>query len=341
MRWSVGGSTANAYNHYSEIQVWTTSGVNLVTSSTVVTVTTASVCMTSQPIENVKDGDTSTFVDFNTPGQPTAAVQVDLGSVRTNVRSIKFWNYWQNSRTYYNVQLTVSVDGLRWVKVYGPVDTLQTSSGTEVVLSAISTSLPYFILPQSYSYDIQPSVGGIVGTGFPDPGNLKLTDGIIAGHFYYGSDSSLYWLQWVGWHVSSPVITFNFAKVVTISKVSIYFQGDRSGGIYLPATVTITGTTSKTFTVGDLGINGWQDFAGLWIGSTITVKLTSSGDFTFVSEVVFTELKRFEGCSNLTSITIPTTVTTIGNIIILLVLLLLHNLFTITITITITRRQCI
>lgn len=313
MRWSVGGNSVNGGNHYNEIQIWTTSGVNLVTPSTVVTVTTATVCASNHPIDHIKDGDTSTYVDFISPSEPTAAVQVDLGSVRTSVRSIKFWNLWQDSRKYYNVQLMVSVDGLRWVKVYGPVDTVQTSSGTEIVLSAISPSIPYNILPQSYSYDIQPSTtGGYADGGYPDPGNLKLTDGIIAGHFFYVGDSSLYWLQWVGWRLSSPVITFNFANVVTISKVSIYFQGDRIGGICLPASVTITGTTTKTFILGDLGINGWQDFVGLWIGNTITVKLTYTCQWIFVSEVMFTELKRFEGCSNLTTITIPTTVTTIG-----------------------------
>lgn len=322
MRWSAGGNTINGHNHYNEIQVWTTSGVNLVTTSTVVSaIPAAGCCWPGQPLDNIKDGDTSTYASFNSGSESVGVVQVDLGSVVTNARSIKFWNYWQDGRKYYNMQIMISVDGLRWVRVFGPVDTLQTSSGTEVVLSDISPSLPYFVLPYSYSYDIQPPAsGGGTGGGYPDSYNVKLTDGIIAGHFWYFTDSIPYWLQWVGGPYLSPVITFNFAKVVSISKVSIYFQGNRDT-IYLPASVNITTTTSTTFTVGNLGMNGWQDFSGLWSGSTITVKLASSNGYTFISEVVFTEVKRFEGCANLTTITIPTSVTAIGTI------MSLHYLF--------------
>lgn len=316
MRWSVGGSTTNAANQYNEIQILTTAGVNLVTTSTVVTALSAAECCESgYPLSNVKDGSTSTYMELLS-NKSTAAVQVDLGSVATNVRSIKFWNYWQDARTFYNVQIMISVDGVHWVKVYGPVDTLQTSTGTEVLLTAISTDLASYVLPYSYSYDIQPSIG------YTDSGNQKLVDGIIAGHYYNVADNPLYWSQWVGWSSLSPVITFNFDKVVTISKVSIYFQGDHSGGIYLPVSVTITGSIWKTFTVGDLGINGWQDFTGLWSGQTITVKLASSSGYIFISEVMFTELKTSNACPrNLTSLVIPKTITTIGSIIIIITII--------------------
>jgi len=317
VRWSVGGSSANAANKYNEIQILTTTGVNLVTAATVVTaLSVAECCGSGHSLSNVKDGDTTTYMELLSD-QSTAAVQVDLGSVTTNVRSIKFWNYWQDAQTYYNVQIMISVDGVRWTKVYGPVNTLQTSSGTEVLLSSISPDLASFVLPYSYSYDIQPSIA------YTDSGNQKLIDGIIAGHFYNVADNPMYFLQWVGWSLLSPVITFNFDKVVTISKVSIYFQGDRSGGIYLPASVTITGKTLKTFTIGDLGINGWQDFAGVWTGKAITVKLASSNGYILISEVMFTELKTSNACPrNLTSLVIPKTITTIGNIITITIIIL-------------------
>ena len=306
MRWSVGCNTVNYGNHYNEIQILTTGGTNVITPATIITPLTPPLTpiagYSGQPMSKINDGDITNYYESS---DSQSAIQVDLGSVVTNIRSIKFWNYWQDSRTYYNVQVMISTDGLQWQCVYGAVNTVQTSSGTEVVLSSLSPNLPYIIVPVSYTYDIQPS------PTYPDASNNELIDGIIAGHFWFSTDNQDYWRPWVGWGSVSPTITFNFGQVVSISKVSIYCQGDRAGGIYLPASVTIAGTT---FTVGDLGINGWQHFSGLWSGSTLAIKLSYFSGWIFVSEVTFTvaSINDFQGCTSLTAVNIPTSVTYIG-----------------------------
>ena len=213
---------------------------------------------------------------------------------------------WQDGRSYYNVQILISSDGFRWQRVYGAVDTVQTSSGTEVLLGSLSPTLPFYVIPSNYSYDIQPH------TDYPDSNNIELTDGVIVGHYYSGNDNTGWWKPWVAWYRNSPTITFNFKMKVTITKVSIHFQGDRAGGIYLPTSVSIGGTL---FNVGDLGMNGWQDFIGVWSGSSVSVKLTYSNGWIFISEVIFTELStnpmNHQDCSKLTSLVIPSSVITI------------------------------
>ena len=231
----------------------------------------------ANPLSNINNG--NIYDNFATSDGMTS-VRIDLGSVGS-IKSIKFWHYWQDSRTYYNVQVMVSSDGSRWKRIYGPTNTLQLSSGTEILLSSISPLLPYFVIPSSYSYDIQPK------DSYPDSSS-ELADGIIAAYYVGGGVGSVdRYRPWVGWH-GNPTITFSFERSVLISKVSIHFQGDHEGGIYLPVSVTISGTT---FPIGDLSRNGWFEFSGLWSGDIVTIKIQSSVEWTFISEVMFTEGK--------------------------------------------------
>lgn len=241
----------------------TIAGANLVTlSATVVSYLGYGAADSLHPISNIKNGDINDF--FQTEDGDSAgisAVQVDLGSIKTNIRSIKFWNYWQDGRSYSNVQIMISSDGIKWQRIYGAIDTLQTSSGTEIILASLNPKLPYYIMPSSYSFDIQPTDTSI--HHYPDQSNIELIDGIIPIHYWVSNDNPKYWKPWVGWYLTSPTITFIFNQKFTLTTVSIHFQGDRNA-IYLPASVLIAGVT---FPVGDLGINGWQDFHVSWSGT--------------------------------------------------------------------------
>ena len=234
-------------------------------SATTVTYSSLTPPFYNSPLSYINNGDINDY--FGTTDGSTTVI-IDLGSVVTSIKSIKFWHYWQDSRTYYNVQLMTSSGSNRWKRVYGPTDAQQSASGTEILLSTLSPLLPSFVIPSSYSFDIQPSAS------YPDDNN-DLTDGIIASAYCPSSSIDRWSPPWVGWFLSNPVesynptITFNFGRAVSISKVSIHFQGDGCR-IYLPVGVTISGTT---FTIGDLSRNGWFDFDGSWSGESLTLKV--------------------------------------------------------------------
>lgn len=229
----------------------------------------------------MKDGSIDSNQYFCTSPDSSTTIEVDLGSVISNLASIKFWHYYLDSRTYYNVEFMISKDGIRWQRIYGPIDTLATVMGTEIVLATLDTNLPNYIIPISYSYSVQPF------TSYPDTGNVELIDGVIAGKYYF-IGGNLYFPPWVGWITgSNPSITFTFSFNVRIASVSIHFQGDHIGDIYLPSSLNIGQTY---FEIGDLNINGWQVFNGQWTGTTITLSFTNLPSYwLFISEVMFIE----------------------------------------------------
>jgi len=277
-------------------------------SSTTVTIVSALKSVSaSDPLSNIKNGNINDY--FATSIGSSTSIQIDLGSIVTNIKSIKFWHYWQDSRTYYSIQLMISTDGSRWKRIYGPSTDIQSSSGTEILFSSLNPSLPYFIIPSSYSFDKEPH------TNYADTGNIELIDGIIAGT-YFPTGSTTRWVPWVGWITDKSIsMTFRFGRNVSISKVSIHFQGDHVGGIYLPIDVTVSNTA---FPIGDLNRNGWFDMSGSWSGDSLIVKfnvlfVSTVAEWLFISEVMFTEsatsfYSSFALCTSIKAIVIPTSV---------------------------------
>ena len=272
----------NEGTHFVELKIFTNDGTNIITPSTSITIVTSNKNANSLcPLSIVKDGSIDSSKYFCTGPDGSTTIEVDLGSVVSNLVSVQFWHYYADSRTYYNVEVMISKDHIRWQRIYGPIDTLATVMGTEIILATLDPNLPNYIIPTSYSYSVQPS------SIYPDTGSVELVDGVIAGKYFY-IGGNLYFPPWVGWPVgSNPIITFSFALSVTVSKVSIHFQGDYTGGIALPSGLNIGQTH---FDVGDLNINGWQVFNGQWTGSTLTIAFTNQpSSWLFISEVMFTE----------------------------------------------------
>ena len=122
IRDSINGSSANAYNHWVEIQAYDHVGNN--------------VCFN----KNAKLGTGSYGKLLVTDGSSTTSqyiegasnVTVDIGFV-TNIERIKVWHYWGDGRTYNDHKVEISIDGSTWETVYiGKKQ--ETSSGIEINL---------------------------------------------------------------------------------------------------------------------------------------------------------------------------------------------------------------
>lgn len=144
IRWYANGNNINGDTHFCELQALTASGTNRALNAG----TNGRVSQyagTSQSISNstwqiATDGNTSsgTYVGFGSGG---AGIQFDLGAVYTDISQIKFWNYYADNRTYYNVTIAVSGDGTTWTTLYGPTNTASNSSGISVSVPITSSNV--------------------------------------------------------------------------------------------------------------------------------------------------------------------------------------------------------
>ncbi|MCP4306804.1 MAG: hypothetical protein GY788_18400, partial [bacterium] len=76
------------------------------------------------------DGNLGTYWNL---GAGVQAATFDLGEI-TRLETIEFWMYYANGRTYYDVQVETSVDGVVWETVYGPTDTAFNAAGLTIDL---------------------------------------------------------------------------------------------------------------------------------------------------------------------------------------------------------------
>ena len=114
-----------------------TSNVNLATS--------ASISVISGSIEDglglsgAIDDNINSYVGFSQ--NTNNIIQFDFGStiLPSSLSSIKFWQYFDDGRSYYNVQLQISNDATNWFNIYGPSTTAFTSSGIIVPLYSLCT----------------------------------------------------------------------------------------------------------------------------------------------------------------------------------------------------------
>lgn len=103
------GNTLNTGNHWCELEVWA-GGTNIAKGK----VPTGSSTITGGNL--LTDGNTShtPYVSMTTGWQ---WVQIDLGSIRTDIDSIRTFHYWNDGRAY-NHRLEVSRDGSTWFTIY-------------------------------------------------------------------------------------------------------------------------------------------------------------------------------------------------------------------------------
>lgn len=112
------GSSANAGNHWVEIQAFNSSDVNIALGKTAVS---------------------SLLTDGNTASSPyysTGPATVDLGDVYL-IDYLKIWHYYADARTYYKIKTEVSADNINWITVFdSDIDGqyVETSAGKEIIL---------------------------------------------------------------------------------------------------------------------------------------------------------------------------------------------------------------
>lgn len=124
-------------------------------------------------------------------------------------------------------------------------------------------------------------------------GTGDLTDGVVAGDFWFNVENVAGTGPYVGWRgdvgVSNPLITFNFGTVVAVSSISIHMDNSHAGGVGAPSSILIDGV-AQAFTAPAVGTIGTVTIGGLnLLGSSHTIQFFQDSSFvwTFVSEVTF------------------------------------------------------
>lgn len=104
------GSSANNYNHWSEIKA-IANGINVALGKEVTTNFPYNV----NSLPWVTNG---SLEDYAACGaDPKTYVQIDLGSIY-DVSEIKVWHYFLDGRMYYDTKTEVSADGINWISIF-------------------------------------------------------------------------------------------------------------------------------------------------------------------------------------------------------------------------------
>ena len=151
IRWSTGSSTSNWSGHFNELQLISTSNTNLATSASISIV---SGIQEGSTLSNIIDGDINTYIGFQSANKYSIQINFDTVILPSSVSSINFWQYFLDGRSYYDVQLEISLNADNWLTIYGPETTAFTTSGKLIslyplgifFLNLIITTLSFFLL---------------------------------------------------------------------------------------------------------------------------------------------------------------------------------------------------
>ena len=128
--------------------------------------------------------------------------------------------------------------------------------------------------------------------GAPLTGGVgDLTDGVVAGDFWFNVENTAGDGPYVGWYAAStlnPTVTFNLAGTPTVNEIRVHLDNSRAGGVYSPAAILIDGVNTA-FAGPANGSIGWVTFSGLNLsGSSHTIQFQQDlRGWVFVSEVQF------------------------------------------------------
>ena len=154
IRESLSGNEFDNDNHWIEIQAIDSDNINVALNKPV---------LSSNPYllsgvgseARVTDGNTTldgsdqwgsiTWTQNNTNGV-TSSMTIDLEQVYTDIKEIKVWHYWGDSRKYFGVLLEVSQDGVTWYTIYDSAisgEYVETSAGKTHVLNNFKVNVVY------------------------------------------------------------------------------------------------------------------------------------------------------------------------------------------------------
>lgn len=128
--------------------------------------------------------------------------------------------------------------------------------------------------------------------GAPLTGGVgDLTDGMVAGDFWYNLENSAGEGPYVGWYTArtiNPKVIFNLSGAPTVNEIRIHLDNSRVGGVYTPASILIDGVNTA-FSGPANGSIGWVTFSGLNLtGSNHSIEFQQDlRGWVFVSEVQF------------------------------------------------------
>lgn len=130
VRWSAFGNTVNGATHFCEIQALTSGGTNRLLGTTPVQIGGVYQSGTWSWLTD-NDLTVTEYVGFTSAER--AIIQFDMGAVYDDISEIKFWHYYADGRSYYDVLIEVSTDGTNWKTVYSRDLEAVTALGSQVV----------------------------------------------------------------------------------------------------------------------------------------------------------------------------------------------------------------
>lgn len=116
IRESMTGSNSNTGCHWCEIQAINYEGVNVALNKTV---TCEGGSYEKGTLDMITNGNITVddYVYFRNDAQNTISVTVDLENIE-ELDNIRVWHYYGGGRTYHNILLETSLDGIKWVEVF-------------------------------------------------------------------------------------------------------------------------------------------------------------------------------------------------------------------------------
>ena len=116
IRESMNGSNTNTGCHWCEIQAINYESANIALNKKV---TCEGGSYEKGTLDMITNGNTSVddYIYFRNDPQKTISVIVDLGNIE-DIDNIKVWHYHGGGRTYKNILLETSIDGVKWVKIF-------------------------------------------------------------------------------------------------------------------------------------------------------------------------------------------------------------------------------
>ena len=153
-----------------------------------------------------------------------------------------------------------------------------------LLTSAQVGAVPVELTPSSYSFT--PSA-----LNYLDTGGVELTDGFYGGGQYHIGN-------WVGWWNPGLVsITFDFGSATSIGAIDVGTLEDSSGGVYIPATVTVLSSDDGSTWSSEASLSRPSspseghytvEFDGLTIGARyVQIQASRYGEWVFMDEVDF------------------------------------------------------
>lgn len=154
--------------------------------------------------------------------------------------------------------------------------------------AALVTTSSYDMLNGEVFHDTAYNGSGNVNAdhSYLTGGTGELTDGILATSNYPTETDS-----YVGWHNETVVIDFHFSGIHDFNTLAIHFGVGGVGGVNAPSQVDINGSTHIVPASENVGSPHFIffDVTGLAATNLLTVTITPSVQWIFVSEVEFYE----------------------------------------------------